>query len=175
MKRLWPIIGLVILVAILSREILPKHVRDPAPPPIITTVHDTIHDTLRIRVPKPVPGPTLTIRETIHDTTFIQIGPAPEQRTNIWPVLTVDVGKKVGDTTRITTFSLRSGQGASSQIYTGGPLLGVWADSVGTPRVLFGTPPQPASVSFWTKVKWGGLGYASCEVVNGLARLVAPK
>lgn len=174
MKRLWPVFGLVLLTIVLTRSFLPRTVQSPPPAPLIVTVHDTLHDTLRISVPKPVPGPTLTIRVTVHDTTYLNIGAEPAERTNIWPVLTVDVGRKVGDTTTINTFSLRSGAGGTAKVYTAGPLLGVWADSTATPRYLFGPPPAPRRVSLWTKLEWGGIGYGSCTVVSGLAKLFHP-
>ncbi len=174
MKRLWPIGALIILVAILTREFFPKHVQGPPPPPMIVTVHDTLHDTLRISVPRDVPGPTLTIRVTVHDTTYVNVAAAPAERTNIWPVLSVDVGRKIGDTTTVNTFSLRSGEGGTAKIYTAGPLLAVWADSTPTPRYLFGSPPPPYQVHLVSKVKWGGLGFASCEVANALTRLLRP-
>jgi hypothetical protein len=177
MKKLWPVLGLVVLVAFLTREFLPKQIHGPAPTPRIITIRDTIHDTLVIRQPRRVTTDTvqLVVRMTIHDTTFINVGCNPVDRTNLWPVVALDVGKKVGDTTTVNTFSLRTGQGGTSRIYTPGPLLGVWADSTPSPRLLFGPPLKPATVSFWTKVKWAGVGWGACTVTNSLADLLRPR
>lgn len=176
MKRWLPVLGLVLLTVILTREFLPRRVEGPPSPPRIVTVRDTVRDTLRLSVPKPGKVTTdtlqIVIRETIHDTTVIQIGPTPEERTNVWPVLAVTVGKKVGDTTTVTTFGLRTGQGAVAKLWTPGPLLGLWVDSTATPRIDFGPPPRPSRTTFFEKVKWAAIGAGSYMVVSGITGLV---
>jgi hypothetical protein len=168
------LLGLVLLVVVLTREFLPRTVKGPPPVPMIVTVRDTVRNTMYVRAPRRVTTDTvqLVIRETVHDTSYVNVGPTPAERTNIWPVVGLEVGRKVGDTTTVSTFSLRTAQGSVARVYTAGPLLGIWADSSPTPRLLFGPPPQPARVSFWTKVKWGGIGYGGCAVVGGLTRLL---
>lgn len=176
-KNIAAVIGLIVLTVVLTREFLPRTVKGPPPIPTIVTVHDTVHDTLEVQTPAEATTDTvqLVIRETIHDTTYINVGPDPATRTAIWPAISLEVGPKVGDTTTVNTFELRSGRGATARVYTPGPLLGMWADSSATPRLTFGPPPAPPSVSFWTKLKWGGIGYGACTVVNGLGGILRPR
>jgi hypothetical protein len=177
-KQLLPILGVAVLAGFLTREFFPKHVREEVPVPHIVVVKDTVHDTLRLeRVtqgPKVVTTDTvqLIIRQTLHDTITIRLGPTPEERTNVWPILALEVGRKRGDTTTVTTFSLRTAQGSIAKAWTPGPLKGIWADSTPTPRLDFWPPPEPYRVSLWTKVKWSAFGFGACTVTNGITNLL---
>lgn len=166
--------GVVWVLVMVTLAVIGRSSRSTAPP-LIVTVFDTTHDTLRLWVPLPAPkrsGPNLVISQAVHDTVNINAGEKPAERTNVWPVTSLTVGRKVGDTTVANTFSLRTGQGGVSRFYTTGPLLSMWADSTATPRLEFGPPPRPAHVSLWTKITWGTLGYGGCKVVDGLTGLL---
>lgn len=169
-------LGEALLIGGLVLALRHEHQR-PTPVPMIVTQHDTVHDTLRLelRPPAPKPGtPNLTISVTIHDTSNLNAGEKPQDRANLWPVLSLSVGRRVGDTTTANTFSLRTGQVAVSRFYTAGPLLNVWADSTGAPRLLFGDSPRPPRVSIWTKAEWTAVGWGGCTVVNAIASVLRP-
>lgn len=175
MRRLWPFIGVAVLTVVVVRGFFWPA---PPPPPIprIVTVYDTIYDTLRIVAPRRTTTDTvqLVTRQTVYDTVYLNLGCDPAQRSAVWPILSVEAGKKVGDTTVVSSFSLRTGEGAVSRIWTPGPLLGVWSDTTATPRITFGPPPAPRRTPFLTKLTWAGVGYASCSVVNGIGGILSP-
>jgi hypothetical protein len=162
------ILLLVLAVAVMTRVWFPKTVTV-AGPPIITRVVDTVHDTLTVAVPAPAAAgtPNLVIRETHHELVLIA-PPAPRlglialvapdtTRPRLYPVLSIDVGARVGDTTRVTAFGLQRGDGVTSLFYTPGPLRSVVADSAGTPVVDWYAPPAPGC-EFGCKVKLVGTG-----------------
>lgn len=176
------LLGLILGVVILTRLLFPKTVTVQGPP-LITRVVDTVHDTTRIRLPAPpAPGaPNLVIRETHHDVVAIA-PPGPTlkpvvlvvpdtTRPRLYPILSIAVGPRVGDTTRIETFGLQRGDGVAAAIWTPGPLLGAWADSSGTPRLVFGDPPAPGC-ELGCKLKLvatgGILGAASVVILRGI-------
>ncbi len=136
---------------------------------------------MKVTLPAPpAPGTrNLVITETHHDlVTIAPPGPAPKlvaivvpdtTRPRLYPLLSIVVGPRVGDTTRVQTFGLQRGDGVSSAIWTPGPLLGAWADSAGTPRLLFGDPPAPGC-EFGCKVKLVATGGAIGALVVLIAR-----
>lgn len=147
------VLGLVVVAAFAGHLLFPTH--EPAPPPLITTIVDTIHDTLKVPTPsRPAAGaPNLVIRETHHDLVTIA-PPMPSlkplvlvmpdtSRPRLYPLLSVLVGEHVGDSTYVTTFGLQRGDGVTSTFYTPGPLKSIVADSAGTPRADWYPPPDP--------------------------------
>lgn len=154
-----PIIALV-AGALLARECFPRREEVPIPVPTIVTVQDTIHDTVRIAPPRLPPTPNIVIRVTLHTPSQIPVNVVAAERPNLWPILNLTVGASRGDTSRTTTFSLRSGQIATSSVWTPGPLEGAWADSTMTPKLSFGEPLKPRGASLWEKSKLvlGGIG-----------------
>lgn len=162
------VIVAAILGGVLVRECFPRTVKAPIPVPSIITVHDTVHDTVRIAPPKLPPMPNIVMRVTLHTPSQIPVNVVAAERPNLWPILGLTIGGSRGDTSHTTTFSLRSGQIATSSIWTPGPLRGVWADSTMTPKLDFGAPLMPQDVSLWTKVKWTSIGIASCYVARKL-------
>lgn len=159
-----------VLGGALTRECFPKREEVLKPVPTIVTVYDTVRDTVRLRGPRVVTTDTvqIVIRQTVHDTVQINVGCDTLERPPLWPVLNAQIGKSRGDTSRVTTFSLRSGRPTVSRIWTPGPLRSLWADTTGTPRMDFYDPPKPPGVSLWTKVKWTVIGYGSCTLVNSV-------
>jgi hypothetical protein len=139
------------------------------PVPQIVTVYDTVAgpvDTLFLRGPKVVTTDTVTLVEhvTLHDTVQIPVmEPDTAKRPNLWPILSLEVGKARGDTTRLATFSLRSGKSATSLVWTPGPLQGAFSDSTPTPRLNF-FPPPVCGVSLRQNLKAGVVGAAAYEL-----------
>jgi hypothetical protein len=87
----------------------------------------------------------LIIENIIIRDVRIPVNSPPEQRPNIWPVLSINGGRIFGDTTFIRTFSVRSGHEAVSKLFTAGYItaLSVELDSNSTPKITF-TPFPPA-------------------------------
>ena len=176
------LLGLVLGVVILTRLLFPKTVTVQGPP-LITRIVDTVHDTVTVRLPPaPAPGaPNLVIRETHHDVvTIVPPGPAlkpvvlvvPDTtRPRLYPVLSILVGPKVGDTTYTQTFGLQRGDGVRAAFWTPGPLLEVTADSSGTPRIRWGDPPAPGC-EFGCKVKLVATGGALGALAVVVARAI---
>lgn len=149
----------VILGGVLAHECFPREVKQEIPVPSIVTVHDTVHDTIRIRPPKLPPAPNLVLRVTFHTPVQIPVNVVAAERPNLWPILNLRIGASRGDTSLMTTYSLRSGQIAESRIWTPGPLRGAWADSTMTPKLDFGAACSDRGTGLWTKVKWTAVGY----------------
>lgn len=175
------VLALVVIGAVLGHLLFPSHL--PAPPPLITRIVDTVPDTIRL-APPPAPragSPNLVIRETHHDlVTIAAPGPGirplvlvvPDTtRPRLYPLLSLLVGRGVGDTTRVTTFGLQRGDGVTSQIYTPGPLKAVWADSSGTPRFDWYPAPAPGC-ELGCKLKLVGAGVGLGAVGILVARVI---
>jgi hypothetical protein len=152
-----------VLGGVAVRECFPRTKEVLKPVPSIVTIHDVVHDTVRLKGPKTVTTDTinLIVRVTIHDTVQINVGADTSARQPLWPILNVQIGKSRGDTSQVTTFSLRSGQTAVSRVWTPGPVKSIWVVDNQTPRMDFYDPPASPSVSLWTKGKWTAVGYAA--------------
>lgn len=162
--------GALLVLGFLAGAAIVRRSKPPIPIPTIVTVYDTVPDTLELPPRRIVTTDTvqLVIRETVYETTYVNVGCVPEERTPIWPVLSVQAGRFRGDTTVATTFSLRTGQGAVSRIWTPGPIRSVWVDSSATPRFEFGEFPAPHRTSTLTKVLWASVGFGACRLTRGL-------
>lgn len=159
-----------VLVAVLTHEFWARHVETIKPVPQITTVYDTVKTVVTLQGPKIVTTDTIRIKETVtlHDTVQIYVGADTSQRPPLWPVLNATIGQSRGDTSLTTTFNLRSGKTEVTKWWTPGPLKGIYADSSGSPRMDFWPPPEPATVSLGTKIKWTLIGGGLCFAAKGV-------
>lgn len=165
--RDWTLIGAAIVLIVGVRELFPKRerVQIEIPVPTIVAVHDTVHDTLEIKQPAVVTTDTLQllVQQTVYDTVII----LSMVTDSVWPILSAQFGQNRGDTSKVVTFNLLTGQPALSRIWTPGPVRSIWASSNGYPRIDFYEPPViPAGSSFWRDVKIFGGGFASCTITD---------
>lgn len=159
----------VVLGGVLARECFPRTI-EILSAPVIQTVYDTVYDTVRVPLlpPKLPQQPNYVLRVT---TNLAPVVPTYAiERPNLWPILNATIGGSRGDTSRMTTINLSSGQTATSLVWTAGPLTGVWADTTPKPRIVFGNYSPRKGLSLWTKLKWGGIGYG-VRTVQDLAGL----
>lgn len=152
------------LAMVVGHELFPRVEETIKPIPHIVTEYDTVHTIVTVAGPKVVTTDTVNIiqKVTLHDTVQVYLGADTTKRQNIWPVLSVTIGKSRGDTSHTTTFSLRSGKTVESELFTPGPLKSLWADSTGTPRMDFYDPPPPFHTSSLTKGLWAVIGFGAC-------------
>lgn len=166
MRILELVLGLaaVVVIVIGTHYLWPMHEVQIEPVPYIVTVHDTIHDTLRIKGPKVVTTDTvqLVIQQTIHDTIVMPTGS--------WLIAWAEIGAKRGDTSVVGTTDGR--RAAVSRIWTPGPLKSIWADTSATPRMDFYAPQAAPKTSLWAKLKWSAVGYGVCTIANGVKSAV---
>lgn len=165
-RLLFDAVATLVLVFII-RELFPKKETLVERIPQITTVHDTVHDTLKIVVPKKVVTSdtvNVVIRETIHDTVFI----TSDTSADVWPILNFYRTSKSGDTTTVSTFSLKHGNGANVDLYTKRLMItGMWAGPDASPRVEL-TPWPICDVTLLQKLKWSGIGGAAALSLRSL-------
>ena len=161
------IILILIAGVILGRVFFPRKVEIGRNIPTIITKFDTVrttwHDTVRVNH-FTTDTFNLVIHQTIHDTVVINVTDA---RSNIWPVVSFRVINR--DSANVRTFSLRSGNGATSTIYTPGPLNNLLIDSTPTPHMTFGIYPVNHT-STLTKLFYSSLGYGLCSISNLVRR-----
>lgn len=160
LRQSTPILITLLLGAILGRVLFPRTILEERKIPVIVTKYDTVKTTWQ-RVVHHTTTDTfnLVIRETIHDTVVVNV---TDNRPKLWPVIGYTQLKR--DTASVRTFELTSGRGAALTVYTPGPLIGLYADSIPAPQMNFGTYPTP-HVSTVKKLFYGGLGYLLCKVI----------
>lgn len=158
---------ILIVGAILGRSLFPKTINTGRVIPQIVTKFDTVrtiwHDTVKVNH-FTTDTFNLIIHQTIHDTVVINV---TDNRPNIWPLISYHTVNK--DSANVRTFDLRTGRGASSTIYTPGPINTIVTDSFPTPHMTFGTYPTN-SVSLIKKLLYGGVGYGLCSISNLVRR-----
>lgn len=149
--------ALCLVSAFLIREVFPKEVVQPAPPPRIRTVYDTVLqlDTAWVdRIREVVRVDTVNLTEVVTITKVDTVEVTPD----LDGVTAIEVGQERGDSSLVAGFSLR-GEGTllsrwQYQFWTPGPLQGLVLDS-GVPRVQWGeyVPPK-RSCGFWCKTNF---------------------
>lgn len=112
----------------------------------------------------------IVIEHTIIDTEYVNVGADPEQRPNIWPLLTYQGGTEFGDTAIVTSFSLRNGTGSAAKVFIPGILTGIEADSNAIPKLIFEPFPKPKGPSFLYTLKTLGLGFGTGVIACSLTR-----
>ncbi len=165
--NLFVLIVLMAGAAIAVRELFPKTNTITNVVPQIVTQYDTVEvyispDTIEVVTTDTV---NIILRETFFDTTLINVACDPEERPEIYPVLTLRMGENFGDTSIVETFSLRTGKPTRSILYTPGFLTSLDITNEPTPRMNFTAFPKPR-VSLWNKLKYSLIGFAGCEATH---------
>lgn len=164
------IVIFLVVGIILGRSLFPRTIDTSRNIPVIVTKFDTVKvkwtDTVKIDH-FTTDTFNLVIHQTIHDTTVINVSSDTSSRPKLWPILSF--GYLTKDTANVRTFDLRTGRGASSVIYTPGPVDAIVADSFPTPHMTFGTYPTN-NVSLVKKLLYGTVGYGLCSISNLVRR-----
>lgn len=181
MKRLPLVAALVVITAILAvwatRELWPRKVVEQSVPRIVTrydtvpTLPEWYTDSVRHWKKRKYTTDTvpLVLTETVVDTEYVPVTRPPEERPNIWPLLRYSGGRSFGDTAVVTTFNLRDGKLAVSQLFIPGMLTAIDAsDTLRTPRINYAPFPPGEKHGFWHNPKIFGAGFLSCAAI-GLA------
>jgi hypothetical protein len=117
---------------------------------------------------------TIVIHQTIVDTQYVPVDAPPDQRPNIWPVLTYHGDGVFGDTAFIRTFSVRTGKEAVSKVFIGGYLTDIDVEDANNPTPKLNYKPfPPAERHNWLypikKVILGvGIGFGTCTILEKL-------
>lgn len=181
MKRDFIVMGLTgVLAVALYRAACAPEPQPPSIPTIITkfdTVRTVQFDTIWKKVIHTVKTHTtdtvnLVISNTIVDTQFINVDAPPEERKNVWPVLSYHGGTKFGDTATVATFSLRSGKLGISKVFIPGILTAIEAgegDGASVPNLSFEPFPDAKKPSLFYRLKHvlvGAAAYALYQTVK---------
>lgn len=163
------------------RELFPRTIKGPTPIPRIVTHYDTVKtlptwykDSVRVwKIRKHTTDTVNLVTEhTTVDTQFIPVNAPPEDRPDVWPLLSYHGGTKFGDTAVVSTYSLRSGNMAIRKVFIPGMLTEIDAfrpDSVG-PGLTYVPFPVCPGPSFLYKLKMMGLGVVT---VGGSAAIIS--
>jgi hypothetical protein len=177
MRRDLILVGLTALLAIiLWRWLFPPKVGE-RPIPTIITKYDTVTalpkwfaDSMKRWKKTTVVHTTdtvnLVVSQTIVDTQFIPVDAPPEERPNVWPLLSYHGTTNWGDTATISTFSVRTGRLGISRVFIPGILTSIDSDSTATPQLTFEPFPKPRGVSLMQKITYATVGYGVCSIVN---------
>jgi len=154
---------LLIVGAILGRNLFPRTIKVGRDVPVIVTKYDTVKTTFRdtVKLTKFTTDTfNLVIHQTIHDTVVINV---TDNRPRLWPIISYIAVNKT--TANVRTFDLRSGIGATSEIYTPGPLSALVAADSATPHITFGIYPE-YHTSTLSKLLYVAGGYGLCTLSN---------
>jgi len=111
----------------------------------------------------------LTITNTIVKTDTMKITLPPEERPNVWPILSYHGGASFGDTAVVSAFSVRDGRLGISKVFVAGILTAIEADSTSVPKMSFSPFPDQKNPSLFYRLKYiliGAAGYALYQTVK---------
>lgn len=175
MKRDLLLIAIITLVVFFTtREFFPKVVEKQAVP-VIRTVYDTVPtlpewyaDSLPLWKKRKHTTDTLevVIRETVVDTQYIPVNAPPDERPNLWPVLSYRGGSRFGDTAVVSSFDVRTGRLGVSTVFIPGILTSIEADSNASPKFTFAPFPELKKPSLFYKLKMVAIGFGACSAIN---------
>lgn len=150
-----------------TRELFPRSVVNKVEIPVIVPQYDTVEalprwfdDSVkqwkkRKHTTDTVP---ILVERVVVDTQYFPVNAPPENRPNLWPVLSYHGSDRLGDTAVVSSYSTRTGQLSLSKVYIPGVLVALDADSVGTPKLTYNPFPSCPDPSFLYKVKMMGIG-----------------
>lgn len=176
MKNLTLVIVTFALAFLIVRQWFPRTIVETSVPHIVTK-YDTVttlprwfQDSLRIwKSRKPTTDTVnLVVTQTVVDTEYVPVNNPPEERPNVWPVLSYHGGDSFGDTAAVSTFDLRSGRLGLSKVFIPGILTDIEADSNATPKLTFAPFPKQKGPTLFQSLKLIGIGFGSCMVYNGI-------
>ncbi len=139
--------------------------------PKIVTEYDTVEVVPKwladsAKVWKKRAKPTINvISETVVDTEFVPVGRPPEERPNIWPLMSVHGARKWGDTLTTVTFNLRDGRGGVSRVFATGYITDIEVGAQPTPQITFKKFPPAEKHGFFHNPKVFGIGLATGTLV----------
>lgn len=93
----------------------------------------------------------------------------PEERPNVWPILSYHGGASFGDTAIVSAFSVRDGRLGISKVFVAGILTAIEADSTSVPKMSFSPFPDQKNPSLFYRLKYiliGAAGYALYQTVK---------
>lgn len=183
----WKLIAVLMLVvavttALAVRTLWPKTVTVKSIPQIVTR-YDTVpsvpewyKDSVKYWKKRKYTTDTVNLEftNTVVDTQYIPVNAPPEDRPDVWPLLSYHGGSKWGDTAVVSTYSLRSGNMAIAKVFVPGILVDIDAyrpDST-TPRLNYAPFPKGEKHGFWHNPKIFSIGFGSCAAI-GLAASLA--
>lgn len=186
MKNWKPIAVLMLVViattALAVRTLWPKTVTVKSVPRIVT-VYDTVNtvpgwyaDSVRYWKKRKYTTDTLNLyfTNTVVDTQYVPVNSPPEDRPDVWPLLSYHGGSKFGDTAVVSTYSLRSGNLAITKVFVPGILTDIdtWReDTTAAPRLNFAPFPPGEKHGFWHNPAVFGIGFGSCAAIGIAASL----
>lgn len=173
---------IIIVTVIAVRTFWPKVVTEKSVPQIVTE-YDTVRsvptwyaDSVRYWKKRKYTTDTLNLyfTNTVVDTQYVPVNSPPEDRPDVWPLLSYHGGSKWGDTAVVSTYSLRSGNMAITRVFIPGVLTDIDAfHEQGTaPKISYAPFPKGEKHGFWHNPKVFGIGFGSCAAI-GLASLIA--
>lgn len=182
----WKPVAVLLLVTIATtvlavRTLWPKVVTEKAVPRIVT-IHDTVNtlpewyeDSLRIWKRRKATTDTVELyyTNTVVDTQYIPVNLPPEERPQLWPVLSYHGTAKWGDTAVVSTYSVRNGNLAVSKAFIPGILTDIEANANSEPKLNYAPFPKGEKHGFWHNPLVFGIGFGSCaalSIATGLAR-----
>ena len=166
---------MIIAASVMTRNLFPKTVATPPPPPRIVTVYDTVPeidtawvDKVRIVVEKDTVPLTEYVTITVRDT--VEVCPT------LSGVTAIDVGPAVGDSTMIAGFDLTNTGTAltmerwTRRYWTPGPLqaLAFTPEGVDVSFGIYVPPVKPCG--FWCKfghyTTGAAIGFGGCLIAK---------
>lgn len=187
MKNWKPVAVLLLVTALTTalavRTLWPKVVTEQSVPQIVTK-YDTVTelpawyaDSVRHWKRRKYTTDTLNLyhSNTVVDTEYVPVNAAPEDRPDVWPLISYHSGSKFGDSAVVSTYSLRSGNLAITKVFVPGIVTDIDAWVVGptAPRINYAPFPEGEKHGFWHNPKIFGIGFGSCAALSiaaGLAK-----
>lgn len=183
----WKLVAVLMLVVIVTtviavRTLWPKVVTEKSVPQIVTR-YDTLRsvpswyaDSVHYWKKRKYTTDTLNLywTNTVMDTQYVPVNFPPEDRPDVWPLLSYHGSDKFGDTAVVSTYSLRSGNMAIAKVFIPGILTDIDAyHPDGTaPKLNYRPFPKGEKHGFWHNPKIFGIGFGSCAAI-GLAASLA--
>lgn len=109
----------------------------------------------------------IVITNTVVAAAPINVIATPEQRPDLWPLLSYHGGSKWADTAIILTFSLRTGKRAISRVFVPGILTDIESDSGhNVPKLTYTPFPKPKGRSLGSGLRLLLIGAGTIFVVD---------
>jgi hypothetical protein len=163
------------------RTLWPKVVTVKSVPRIVTH-YDTVHavpkwyqDSVRVWKRRKYTTDTVNLvySNTVVDTQYVPVNAPPEDRPDVWPLLSYHSSGKWGDSAVVSTYSLRSGNMAITKVFVPGILVDVDAfrDGNSAPKLNYVPFPPGEKHGFWHNPAVFGIGFGSCAAIGLAASL----
>lgn len=173
LSPVWLVLLTAIVSVLLYRTLFPPKPIPPVIPNIITR-YDTVNvlpkwfkDSVKVwsKGKHTTDTVNLTVSQTIVDTEYVNVTSPPEERADLWPVLSYRGSAKFGDTSTVSAFSIKSGKLGISRIFQAGILTAIEVDSGQvTPKFTFAPFPAQKGTSLFQRLKLIGIGAAGMAI-----------